>query len=66
MPGVREGELKRTMLKMGIRSEDGYIYFNELLYRSMKRVYGNMKLNRDMLVTELKTQYKIYQHTLHK
>jgi hypothetical protein len=55
LPGVREGELKRTMLKMGIRSDNGYIYFNELLYRSMKRVYGNMKLNRQMQIIELKT-----------
>jgi hypothetical protein len=55
MPGVRESELKRTMLKMGIRSDDGYIYFNELLYRAMKRVFGNLKLNKKMLALELKT-----------
>lgn len=32
--------IKMTMLKMGIRNEKGYIYFSEMLYRVMKRVYG--------------------------
>jgi hypothetical protein len=48
MPGVTEGDLKKNMLKMGIRCDDGYIYFNEMLYRCMKRVYGNFKMNRKM------------------
>jgi hypothetical protein len=48
LPGVRLSELKRILLKMGIKSEDGYIFFNELLYRCMKRVYGNLKLNKAM------------------
>ena len=32
-----DAELKKVMLKMGIRCDDGYIYFNELLYRCMRR-----------------------------
>ena len=48
MPGLTEDELKRNMLKMGIRSDDGYIYFNELLYRCMRRIYGSIKLNAKM------------------
>ena len=64
MPGVTEGDLKRNMLKMGIRSDDGYIYFNELLYRCMRRIYGNLKLNKNMQISELKTQYKIFMMTL--
>ena len=32
--------IKMTMIKMGIRNEKGYIYFNEMLYRVMKRSYG--------------------------
>lgn len=59
-----EAELKKTMLKMGIRCDDGYIYFNELLYRCMRRQYGNFKLNKRMQIVELKTQYKIYYLTL--
>ena len=40
-----DGELKKQLLKMAINSESGYIYFNELLYRCMRKKYGNMKSN---------------------
>lgn len=43
-----DSEMKKTILKMGIRSEDGWIYFNELLYRSLRKVHGNFKLNKRM------------------
>jgi len=43
-----EDEIKKRMLKMGIRCDDGYIYFNELLYRCMRSKYCNFKLNRKM------------------
>lgn len=39
---------------MGIRNENGFIYFNELLYRAMRRKYGNFKVNKNMQVTELR------------
>jgi len=52
------------MLKMGVRSVDGYVYFNELLYRCMRRLYGSFRLNKQMYIIELKTQYKIYNMTL--
>ena len=41
-----DGELKKQLLKMAIKSDNGYIYFNELLYRCMRRRYGNMKINK--------------------
>jgi len=50
-----DDEAKKQILKMNIRSEDGWIYFNELLYRSMRRVYGTFKLNKKMQILELKT-----------
>jgi hypothetical protein len=50
-----DAELKKTMLKMGIRCDEGFIYFNELLYRCMRRQYGNFKLNKRMQIVELKT-----------
>lgn len=59
-----DDQMKKVMLKMGIRCDDGYVYFNELLYRCMRRQYGNFKLNRKMQIIELKTQYKIYQITV--
>jgi hypothetical protein len=59
-----DGELKKQLLKMAIKSDNGYIYFNELLYRCMRRKYGNMKISRKMQIFELKTQYKIFLMTL--
>ena len=58
------GELKKQILKMAIKSDNGYIYFNELLYRCMRRKYGNMKINKRMQIFELRTQYGIYLMTL--
>ena len=34
---ITDEEAKKIVLKMGIRCDDGYIYFNELLYRCMRR-----------------------------
>lgn len=45
---MEEGELKKHLLKMGIKSNQGFIYFNELLYRCMRRKYGSMKINKKM------------------
>lgn len=50
-----EGELKKNMLKMAIKSDHGYIFFNELLYRCMRRKYGNHKINKKMQIFELRT-----------
>lgn len=55
-----EDQMKKIMLKMGIKCDDGYVYFNELLYRCMRRRYGSFRLNKRMQIHELKTQYKIY------
>lgn len=49
---------------MAIKGDNGYIYFNELLYRCMRRKYGPLKLNKQMQIFELKTQYQIYILTL--
>lgn len=48
---------------MGIKSDNGFVYFNELLYRCMRRKYGNMKIKKKMQIFELRTQYKIYLKT---
>ena len=55
-----ESDIKKEVLKLGIRKENGFIYFNELLYRCMRRVYGNFKLNKKMQLKELKTQFRIF------
>ena len=57
--------MKKQILKMGIRSnEDCFIFFNELLYRCMRRIYGNFKLNRRMTVYEITIQFKLLKLTL--
>jgi hypothetical protein len=33
-------EISKEIIKMGIRGNERWIYFHELLYRAMKRVYG--------------------------
>ena len=43
-----EGDVKKFLLKMSIRSTDGFICFNELLYRAMRRKYGNFKIGKKM------------------
>lgn len=48
-----EDQMKKVMLKMGIRCDDGYVYFNELLYRCMRRQYGSFRLNRRMQIHEV-------------
>ena len=37
---------------------------NELLYRCMRRAFGNVKLSKDLQAQEMKTQFRIYQITL--
>ena len=51
---------------MAINSDNGYIYFNELLYRCMRKKYGNMKINKKMQIFELRTQYNIFLMTREK
>ncbi len=50
-----DGEVKKMLLKMGIKSDNGYVYFNQMLYRCMKLKYGNMKINKNMQIIELRT-----------
>jgi len=55
-------DVQKNIITMGIKSLNGWIFFNELLYRCMRGVYGRMKESpSDSLKTsELKTQLKIY------
>jgi len=47
--------VKAEIIKMGIRSEQGWVFFNELLYRSMRRVYGKIvNQSHEMKQIELK------------
>lgn len=46
---------------MGIKINKGFVFFNELLYRCMRRKYGAMKINKKMQIIELKNQIRIYE-----
>lgn len=52
---------------MGINVDDGFVYFNEMLYRIMRAQYvtnKGMRLNKVLAVTEVITQFKIAEITL--
>ena len=56
----KEEEFDRIILKMNINVDDGFIYFNEMLYRIMRAQFVtgiNLKLNKVMTINELKTQF---------
>ena len=55
------GEAKKQILKMGIKSYQGFVYFNELLYRCMRRKFGTMRINKKMQIIELKNQIRIFE-----
>lgn len=61
-----DAELKKQVLKMNIKSEQGWIYFNELLYRILRKQYGSFKLNKKMQIRELVTQFKLFTLTMEK
>lgn len=59
-----DNTIKKIVLKMGIRSDGGFIYFNEMLYRCMRRQFGNFKLGKRLQIAELLCQFKVYLLTL--
>ena len=63
--GMSDSEAVKKLLKMGVKSEDGYIYFNELLYRLMRELFvtDKFQLNTKMTMIELTTQYKLFKLT---
>ncbi len=50
MANEEDNIIMRNMVKMNIESdEDGFIYFNELLFKSMKRVHGQERTKKKIL-----------------
>ena len=62
---MSDSEAEKKLLKMGVKSENGYIYFNELLYRLMRELFvtDKFQLNTKMTIIELTTQYKLFKLT---
>ncbi len=45
-----------------VSDNEGFVYFNELLYRVMRRVYGDPHLKNKLLIkTEIETMHKIHE-----
>ena len=62
MDTAKEEDFDRIILKMGINVDDGFIYFNEMLYRIMRAQFVTgmkLKMNKVMTINELVTQFKI-------
>ena len=57
---IESQEQKRIMLRMAIRGDHGFVHFNELLFRCMRRKYGIAKMNRINQLIELSTKYRIF------
>ena len=48
--GENDAGIMRNIVKMSLESdEEGFIYFNELLFKSMKRKYGEEKTKKKIL-----------------
>ena len=56
---AKEMDVNRTIIKMGINVDDGFIYFNEMLYRVMRAQFGKVQFNKVMALNELVTQYRV-------
>jgi len=54
--------VKEIMAMDLVSDEDGFIYFHELLFKAMKRVYGEKSVkNKTIAEAELKTLRKVTQ-----
>mmetsp|Transcript_2721 Transcript_2721/g.3735 ORF Transcript_2721/g.3735 Transcript_2721/m.3735 type:complete len:101 (+) Transcript_2721:222-524(+) len=59
---AKDEDFDRMILKMGINVDDGFIYFNEMIYRIMRSQFvtaPKLKFNKVMTISELVTQFKI-------
>lgn len=61
MKGMNDKEIIKHVVLMEVHSdEEGFVYFNELLYKAMRRIYGEKHVKNKILVEhELRTIQKI-------
>ena len=46
MEKISESEVMKNIVKMNLEADDeGFVYFNELLFKSMKAIYGEEHIN---------------------
>lgn len=49
MRGEIEEEIMKNIVMMDIQSDEGYYYFNEILFKTMKRYYCNTPIKNKLL-----------------
>ncbi len=61
MKGEKVSDIIKSVMRMELSSDnEGFVYFNELLYRSMRRVYGDDHVKNKILIeSEIVTMQKI-------
>lgn len=63
----KDAKINKAVLKMGINVDDGFIFFNEMLYRIMRAqfvTFPKMTFNKVVTISELVTQFKLAELTL--
>lgn len=51
MKGRTNNEVIKHIVLMGVQTDDGYVYFHELLFKSMRLLYGDMHV-KNMILAE--------------
>ena len=61
MKGEKMSDIIKSVVRMELSSDnEGFVYFNELLYRAMRRVYGDTHVKNKILIeSEINTIQKI-------
>jgi hypothetical protein len=61
MKGEPMSDIIKSVVRMELSSDnEGFVYFNELLYRMMRRVYGDAHVKNKILIeSEINTMEKI-------
>jgi len=49
--GRTNNEVIKRIVLMGVQTDDGYVYFHELLFKSMRFLYGDMHV-KNMILAE--------------
>ena len=63
---MKEEKINKRVLTMGLKFDEGFIYFHEMLYRVMRAqlVTKAVSNSRIVMLEELLTQYRIADITL--
>ena len=51
MKGESNNDVIKRIVLMGVQTDEGYVYFHELLFKSMRILYGDMHV-RNIILAE--------------